>query len=327
MSLALTQLGVIAAALATSIGFRDLTLWTPNHEPGCEVLRVKDVTYCTGARQDADRHCLDLFLPKDRKDFPVIVLVHGGAWCVGDNRCCGLYSSVGEFLASRGIGVVLPNYRLSPHVKHPEHVKDVARAIAWTHNHIAEYGGNPAHLFLVGHSAGGHLVALLATDEKYLNAEGLAHKNIRGVVGVSGVYRITPGKVEATLGGSFRLDEMFPLRSTTSTPSNRGGIHLSVNVYAVGFGDDPQVRADASPINHVHPGLPPFLLINAENDLPTLPGMAEEFFQALKENGCEACRAVIPGRNHNSVFFCAMQSSDLVARAIEEFVRSHSRGR
>src|SRR5207237_6481418 len=161
---------------------------------------------------DSFRNRLDLYLPKGKKDFPVVFLVHGGAWMLGDNRCCGLYSSVGEFLASQGIGVVLPNYRLSPAVKHPEHVKDVARAFAWARAHIADHGGRPDRLFVAGHSAGGHLVALLATDETYLRAEGLQAADVRGVVAFSGVYRIPPGKMSATLGGAtplaFRFDEM-----------------------------------------------------------------------------------------------------------------------
>src|SRR5262249_23495909 len=155
-------------------------------------------------------------IPKGKSGYPVVVLVHGGAWMMGDNRCCGLYSSVGKFLASRGVGAVLPNYRLSPGVRHPEHVKDIARAVAWTRAHIAEYGGRPDRLFLAGHSAGAHLVSLLATDETYLNAEGLRIADIKGVIAVSGVYRIPPGTLELSLGGitpaALRLDEIVPLR-------------------------------------------------------------------------------------------------------------------
>jgi acetyl esterase/lipase len=316
------SLGVLALALSTS-GITDMKLWKSAGEPGCEIRRVSGVTYFEGARQDAGRHRLDLFVPADRKDYPVIVLVHGGAWCLGDNRCWGLYSSVGEFLAGRGIGVALPNYRLSPQVKHPEHVKDVARAVAWVHHHIAEHGGNPERIFLVGHSAGGHLVSLLATDERYLKAVGVKADIIRGVVGVSGVYRIPPGRVDATLGGSFRLDEMLGVRSTSSRNGNWLSVPISVNVFGIAFGDDPQFRADASPINHVRAGLPPFLLINAGNELPTLAEMGEEFHHVLKENGCDARRTVVPHRNHNSILFCAIQSSDPVARAIEAFVLAH----
>lgn len=100
--------------------------------------RVRDVGYVQGLKADPFRHRLDLYLPKDKDRFPILFLLHGGAWIMGDNRCLGLYTTVGEFFASRGIGVVMPNYRLSPFVKHPEHIKDVAKAFAWTQRHIAE---------------------------------------------------------------------------------------------------------------------------------------------------------------------------------------------
>jgi hypothetical protein len=105
-----------------------LPLWgLPNPPPrgALEVVAVRDIAYRTDPQADTFRHRLDLFCPKGKKAFPVVVLVHGGGWMLGDNRACGLYSSVGQFLASQGTGVVLPNYRLSPWVKHPEHVKDV----------------------------------------------------------------------------------------------------------------------------------------------------------------------------------------------------------
>src|SRR5262249_61341733 len=128
----------------------------------------------------------DIFIPRGKKDCPVAVLVHGGAWIMGDNRCCGLYSSVGQLLASQGIVTVLPNYRLSPAVKHPEHIKDVARALAWVHAHIGEYGGRRDQVFLPGHSARGHLVSLPATGEQHLHEGALAGKDLAAVVSVNG---------------------------------------------------------------------------------------------------------------------------------------------
>ena len=116
--------------------------------------RCAILSYVAGPKAHFLRHRVDLYLPKQAGPFPVLMLVHGGAWTIGDNRCFGLYSTVGEFLASRGIGVVMPNYRLSPAVKHPEHIKDVARAFAWTRANIAKHGGDPERIFLAGHSAG-----------------------------------------------------------------------------------------------------------------------------------------------------------------------------
>ena len=309
----------------------DWRIWNRGTEPvGFEVQTVRDITYCDGAKSDAHRHRLDLYLPKGKKDFPVVFLVHGGAWMLGDNRCCGLYASVGEFLASQGIGVVMPNYRLSPSVKHPEHIKDVARAFAWTKNHIAEHGGRPDEIVLVGHSAGGHLVALLTTDEQYLKAEGCRVDDIRGVVCISGVFRIPDGKVDVFLGGatplSLRLDEMLPLRGTTSEEreSYRRGLPVGLNIASVVFGDDPQVRLHASPTHHVRPGLPPFLFLNAQKDLPILPSMAAEMHRQLTVHGCESRHITIDNTNHNSIVFNAITTNDPVAREIVQFVRTHA---
>ncbi len=173
----------------------------------------------------------------------MLVLVHGGAWAIGDNRCCGLYSSVGQFLASQGIGVVMPNYRLSPGVKHPEHARDVALATAWTHANIARHGGDPNRLYLAGHSAGGHLVALLAADERYLRTAGMKTTDVKGVIAISGVYNVPPGPMRFSLGGSgpraMRLEHMMPIRGD-SDPSFKyqlPGVTVQLNLYAPAFGD------------------------------------------------------------------------------------------
>src|SRR5262245_6446056 len=89
----------------------DVPLWRlppPSAGQECAVEQVRDVAYYEGPGPASCWQRLDLFLPRGRVDYPVVLLVHGGAWIGGDNRCCGLYSAVGEFLARQGIGVVLP---------------------------------------------------------------------------------------------------------------------------------------------------------------------------------------------------------------------------
>jgi acetyl esterase/lipase len=307
----------------------DIPFWGPAEGPVVfEVEKFSSIRYYDGPDADPRRHQLDVFVPKGKVDCPIVVLVHGGAWIIGDNRTCGLYSSVGEFLASRGVVTVLPNYRLSPEVKHPAHMQDLAHAVAWVHAHAADYGGRGDQMFLMGHSAGGHLVTLLATDDKYLREVGLATTDIQGVVAVSGVYRIAPGGMEVMLGGetqqSFGLDKMFPLRNPC-TPGrfHMPGVSLNLDPFKFAFGRDVKVREDASPINHIRPGLPPFLIFHADNDLPSLPELAEEFHQALLAQGCDSQLLVIPERNHNSIIFEAYQASDPVARAVLDFIRQH----
>jgi acetyl esterase/lipase len=184
-----------------------------------------------------------------------------------------------------------------------------ARAFAWAHQHIAEYGGDPDKLFLAGHSAGGHLAALLATDEQYLKAEGLSRKDVRGVIAVSGVYRI-PDKIEFNAGGMG------------GAPGDK--VKLGFNPLDMVFGKDPKVREDAAPLSHVGAGLPPFLLVVAERDLPLLPEMADEFAKALKEKKDEVEVVKIPDRNHGDVMYRATTADDPAAKAMLEFIARHS---
>jgi acetyl esterase/lipase len=305
-----------------------IPIWGPPKPPpgALEVIEMRDVAYRDDAKADPIRHRMDLFLPRGKKGYPVVVFVHGGGWVIGDNRCCGLYSSVGQFLASQGIGVVLPNYRLSPSVMHPEHVRDVARAVRWTKDHIAEHGGNPDRLYLMGHSAGGHLVSLLATDESYLKAEDMSPRDIKGVIAIGGVYHIPPGAQEVFVGGtgtrSFRPDEIFPLRGDAMVPFLPPlALSVPVSMFSRAFGDDAKGRTDASPVSHVHRGLPPFLILVSTQDLPSLADMAEEFHKALLRDGCDSRLMKVEKRNHNSLIFSAISPDDPAGRAMLEFVR------
>jgi acetyl esterase/lipase len=251
------------------------------------VTTKRNIPYYDGADADPVKHKLDLFLPAEAKDFPVVLFVHGGAWMIGDKADFGIYAALGRMLASQGIGAVMTNYRLSPQVKHPEHIKDVARAFAWTQQHIAEYGGRSDQLFVSGHSAGGHLVALLATDESWLKAEGRSLKDIRGAVPISGVYRIPPGMFNSV------------------------------------FGTDPAARRAAEPTQQAGAGSPPFLIVYADRDFPFCDVMSEKFCRALSAQGVAAETLAVASRNHISIVLNAARNTDPCGEAIRDFVRKH----
>src|SRR5262245_25321123 len=254
-----------------------------------EVETIEDVAYYTGEDAHKTKHKLDLYLPKGQKDFPVLFFVHGGAWKTGDKSLLGVYSTLGKFYAKRGVGAVVINYRLSPGVKHPEHIKDVARAFAWTHKNIGKHGGRNDAIFVCGHSAGGHLVALLATDESYLKAEGLDGKAIRGVVPISGVYKIYE------TGG---LDDVF--------------------------GTDPETRRKAGAIEHVRTGLPPFFIEFAEKDLKWCgKEPSEAFAKALKDKNCDVETHECKG-DHITIVVSAGRNDDPVSSAILAFIKKHT---
>jgi hypothetical protein len=157
-------------------------------------VRVREaVPYVTGAAADPVWQVLDLYLPKKARQFPTVVFVHGGGYQRGD-RTEG--HNLGVVLANRNVAVASISYRLYPAARHPAQIEDVAAAFAWVKSHIARYGGDPSRVYVSGHSAGGHLAALLGTDATYLAAEGLRPQDVAGVLAISGGYRINPIRKE-----------------------------------------------------------------------------------------------------------------------------------
>jgi arylformamidase len=269
---------------------------------------IKNVSYYDGADRDPVRHKMDLYLPQGVSKFPTVVFVHGGAWTMGSKDGFLMLSGHraadhGNFFAEKGIAAVQVNYRLSPKVQHPEHIIDVARSIAWVRRNIAKYGGDVDNIFIMGHSAGGHLVALAGTDPRYLQAEGLTPQMIRGVIGVSGVYVLDPTLVTAGPGA-------------VAMPKTPPTMLKSV------FGAEAKGHIDASPIAHVAPGLPPFLLAYANADIPTLPAQAVAFQDALVKQGVAAKYLLVKPRDHQTVLKSMLDDGDPLGDAVLKFVRT-----
>jgi arylformamidase len=128
---------------------------------------------------NAALQALDVYRTPNVANRPVMVYVHGGAWSIGDKA--NVDAKPSGFI-NDGFVFVSINYRLSPQVAFPAHAEDVAAAIAWVRANIAQYGGDPARIFLMGHSAGCHLVALVATDQRYLAKHGMALAELGGVI-------------------------------------------------------------------------------------------------------------------------------------------------
>jgi acetyl esterase/lipase len=251
--------------------------------PEFEVEKHANVAYRVGPTADPVRHRLDVYVPKGQKGFPVLLFVHGGSWKSGNKN---LYAALGHAFAKAGIGVVVTNYRLSPKVRHPAHAEDVAGAFAWAHKHIAKYGGRPDRIILIGHSAGGHLAALLALDPTYLKAEGLSPENVRGVVAISGVYRIRPG----------------------------------ADLTKAAFDPDPELCERASPLSHVTGKPPPFLIAYADKDYEEFDEMAVELNAALEKIKCPTTLVKVSHRNHVTEIITIINHDDPLHRAVREFV-------
>ena len=136
------------------------------------------------------RQKLDVYAPKSHAGLaPVVVFFYGGNWNSGQRAD---YAFVGHALASRGYVAVIADYRLYPQVHYPEILQDAARAVAWTAVEVRRHGGDPARLFVMGHSAGAYNAAMVALDTSLLARHGMRPQDLRGWIGLAGPYDFLP---------------------------------------------------------------------------------------------------------------------------------------
>ncbi len=259
-------------------------------KPGSLPAVEKDIPYADGG----DQRKLDLYLPA-QKGFTTIVFTYGGGWHTGSRKAV---APVGQKLQGLGFGCALLSHRLSPPDKFPAHVVDVAAGFAWVKQHIAERGGDPGRVFLMGHSSGAHLSLLLAADAKYLARHKLTPADVAGVVGLS-----TPVDLEPRKDGSGFGDALM---------GGRG---------ADAFSRDVAVMKDASPVRHVSKALPPVLLVVGERDFPMLEADARAFLAKAKAAGVPASLFLAKGRDHMGVVRALLEDRDPVLEQVLGFVR------
>jgi acetyl esterase/lipase len=266
-----------------------------------EGIRVEpDLAYYEGPGFDDAKHRLDLFEPTSAGPHPVIVFVHGGGWLFGDRHwLADAYGKLGRRLAQRGLVAAIVSYRLAPGAKHPAQIEDVSRAVAWVLRHAAERGGDPQRVFLMGHSAGAQLVALAATDPRWLRAQGADPRQLAGVVAVSGPYDV------AHCG-----------RSTLVC-----GLPMVIRT----FGPDPTVWRDVSPAFHIPDAAPPpFLVAHADGDPALLREDARKFAQALRGAHLPVEELEVPWRDHFTDITDWGLPGDPLADATLSFVQAHA---
>lgn len=198
-----------------------------------------------------DRLKLDVYQPVNSvasQKPATVIFFYGGGWEAGEKAD---YKFVAEALTSQGMIVVIPDYRVFPEAVFPEFIEDAAQAVAWTRQHIAEFGGDPEQLFIAGHSAGAHIAAMLSVNPRYLQQAGLESEQLRGMIGLAGPY------------------DFLPLTSPTLKQI---------------FGDDAS-QWQSQPVNFVGEAHPPTLLLVGNNDRTVLPRNSYRFAEKLKQYG------------------------------------------
>ena len=218
---------------------------------------TSDVAYGQHPRQR-----MDIYAPVEADNAPVVVFFYGGRWSDGDRA---LYAFIGEAMSNLGYVTVIPDYRLYPEVTFPAFVEDGAQALMRTREIVAQHGGDPERLFLMGHSAGAHIAALLSTDSGYLNRIGGLRSMITGFIGMAGPYDFLP---------------------------------IYANDLANIFGP-PSRYEQSQPINYVDDQLPPMLLVHGENDTTVYVKNSRNLARAASRAGApDVTLLVYPNLTH-----------------------------
>lgn len=250
------------------------------------------------AEPKSDRQMLDVFVSPMAKDRPVVVWIHGGGWRAGDKSSV---QTKPQAFADKGYVFVAINHRFAPNATVKEMTGDVARAIRWVHDHAMEYGGDPKSIFVMGHSSGAHLAALVCTDDRYLKAEGLSLSILKGCVPVDvSVYDI-------------------PKRL-------KGGGSVEPATFAKIFGESEESQRDYSPAAHVVRGksIPPFLILHVA-DRPETKLQSNWFADKLKDAGIASSVVAAEGTTHGTINANLGNADDRPTQAVWEFLAKASK--
>ena len=244
--------------------------------------RTLDLAYGNEPRQK-----LDIYLPKKiAPDAKVVIFFYGGSWRGGSKTD---YRFVAKALTSRGFIVVLPDYRVYPAVTFPAFVEDGAAVVRWTRDNISTFGGDTNQLYLMGHSAGSHIAALLTLDARYLKAVGLERNAIRATASLSGPLDFTPNPWD---------------RPVFNQPTNATTI-------------DPQIE----PITFVDGQEPPMLLVQGLQDKIVAPSNAENLAARIRSAGGEVEYIAYPKRAHASVVVALASPYQWLAPVLDDVTK------
>ena len=233
-----------------------------------------------------------MYAPTEGTRHPVAFWIHGGGWQAGDK---GEVDVKPATFVDRGYVFVSVNYRLFPEATIKEMAGDLAKALRWVHGHAEEFGGDPDRIFVMGHSAGAQLAALVCTDHSYLKSEGVSPSILKGCVPVDGDTYDVPVQI--------------------ATVSER-----TAGVYRQKFGDEASQK-DLSPVTHVarDKGIPPFLILHVA-DHPETRGQSQRLARALKEAGVSARAYPAEGKDHGTINSDLGKPGDVPTNALFEFL-------
>jgi acetyl esterase/lipase len=249
--------------------------------PHSGYISTLDIPYGDSARQK-----LDVYRPRKNGNGKTVIFFYGGSWRGGRKMD---YRFVAQALTSRGFIAVLPDYRVYPEVQFPAFVEDGAQAVRWTHDNISRFGGQTNSIYLMGHSAGAHIAALLTLDAHYLKAAGLEQNVIRATAALSGPYDFTPNPWDRPVFG----------QATNAT----------------------EIHPVIEPIHFVTGREPPMLLVQGLKDKIVAPSNAINLAARIRAMGSQVELITYPARGHQTVALALASKFHWLAPVLDDVTK------
>lgn len=254
-------------------------------QPVGSVVAHKDKVY------DTTHHlALDVYTPAHPEHAPVVVYFYGGSWMHGRREW---FRWMGESLAAQGVVAMIADVRLWPLTRMDGFLHDAAGAVRWAHDHATEFGGDPAHLFVMGHSSGGQIAAMLAMDKQWLDGVGMSPRDLAGFIGVAGTYDFIP----------FDEKEFYEM-----------------------FGHSAKEQARSQPINFVDGDEPPTLVLQGAKDTVVYPKEALSLQARYQAHGESLELRIYPNVGHEGLLlaFGPMKANASVIVDTMAFIHRYS---
>lgn len=258
----------------------------------CSTQKIKNITYQTSVEKKPLH--LNVFVPRNLKGekLPVLIYVHGGNWNSGNKD---MYSFFGRNFAKKDVITVIPNYTLSPDANYDQMATEISNVIKWVKTYIAEYGGNSDAIFVTGHSAGAHLVALATMQPKY----GVAENTISGII----------------LNDAAGLDMKHYLEKVPPTAENN---------YLSTWTNDSNEWKNASPIYFIDEKTPPFLIYVGTKTYPSIKEGNARFITELQKYQKDVAPVLVAKKHVPMILQYFWPWSDRYAETLD-FIRQNAK--